>query len=75
MTRLDIQLKNMNDVQSFVNITNAYPFHIAVRQDNALIDAKSLMGILSLDHTRPIIVEAYGNEGHVLNDALSAFML
>ena len=73
MFRLDVHLKDIEAIKRFVNITNRYPFHIALRQDRALIDAKSLMGIFSLDHSRPVMVEAYGKEAHVLRDALEEF--
>ena len=73
MLRFDVHLKDIEAIRQFVNITNRYPFHIALRQDRALIDAKSLMGILSLDHSRPMMVEAYGVESQVLRDALDQF--
>ena len=73
MFRLDVYLKDAEAIKSFVNITNRYPFHIALRQDRALIDAKSLMGIFSLDHSKPMMVEAYGVDTHVLREALEEF--
>ena len=56
MFRLDVHLKDIEAIKRFVNITNRYPFHIALRQDRALIDAKSLMGVLSLDLNRVLTV-------------------
>ena len=73
MIRLDIHLKKPEDISHFVNITNRYPFHIALRQDRVLIDAKSLMGICSLDHRRPVTVEAYGKGD--LHEALRKFVV
>ena len=73
MFRINIRLRDTNDVRSFVNITNRYPFQIALRQDRALIDAKSLMGIISLDHRKPITVEAYGNHANALHDELERY--
>jgi len=70
---LDVALKDSEAIRTFVNITNQYPFPISLRQGHYCIDAKSLMGIFSLDLAKPITVEAYGTQASVLNDDLRKF--
>ena len=60
MTTAKIMLSSINDVKNLVNIVNKYDFDI---------DAKSIMGIFSLDLTKSIKVEAHTeNSEEFLND-------
>ncbi len=73
MQTFDILLGATDDVRRFVNLSNRYAFSIALRQDRALIDAKSLLGILSLDLTKPITVEVYSSHCQEFLDELAAY--
>ncbi len=54
-----IMLKSIKDVQNLVNLVNKYDFDIDLISDRYVIDAKSIMGIYSLDLTKPISVRAH----------------
>lgn len=54
--QLVIQLKTIKDVKDFVTKTSSYAFDMYVQCGNFVVDAKSLMGILSLDLERPFIL-------------------
>ena len=56
MHTVDIFLRNTAQIQSFANLVNSYPFTIALRQGRAVTDAKSILGIYSLDLTKPVTV-------------------
>ena len=56
---LNIRLGAAEEIRSFVNLANHYPFPIILRQDRYAVDAKSLLGICSLDLRTSITVEAY----------------
>ena len=73
MHTLDIILRETADIQSFANLVNEYPFTISLRQGRAVIDAKSILGIYSLDLTKPVIVEVYSNQAGELLDALQKY--
>ena len=73
MHTLDIILRETTDIQSFANLVNEYPFTISLRQGRAVIDAKSILGIYSLDLTKPVIVEVYSNQAGELLDALQKY--
>ena len=74
MHTFDIVLKDTTDIQSFANLVNQYPFTISLRQGRAVIDAKSILGIYSLDLTKPVIIEVYSNQASELLEALQKFV-
>ena len=53
-----IKLNTINEVKEFVNIVLQCPYDVDLVSGRYVIDAKSLMGIFSLDLTRPIDLEA-----------------
>ena len=53
-----IKLNTINEVKEFVNIVLQCPYDVDLVCGRYIIDAKSLMGIFSLDLTRPIDLEA-----------------
>ena len=57
MKTFDISLKSINDVKDFVNIVNRYDFDVDLSSGRYIVDAKSIMGIFSLDLRKPIRVE------------------
>ncbi len=70
MHAFDIILRDTADIQSFANLVNDYPFTISLRQGRAVTDAKSILGIYSLDLTKPVTVEVYSNMAGELLEAL-----
>lgn len=59
MKTFHIMLKSINDVKDFVNIVNRYDFDVDLTSGRYIVDAKSIMGIFSLDLSKPIKVEAH----------------
>jgi phosphocarrier protein HPr len=59
MKSFNIILKSINDVKDFVNIVNKYDFDVDLSSGRYIVDAKSIMGIFSLDLSKPIKVEAH----------------
>ena len=73
MHTLDIQLRSTAEIQIFANLVNDYPYTISLRQGRAVTDAKSILGIYSLDLTRPVTVEIYSNQAGDLLDQLEKY--
>ena len=73
MHAFDIILRDTADIQSFANLVNDYPFTISLRQGRAVTDAKSILGIYSLDLTKPVTVEVYSNMAGELLEALQKY--
>lgn len=59
MTKTQIILSNVKDVRDFVNLVVLVDYEVDLAQGRYLIDAKSIMGIFSLDLLSPITVIAH----------------
>ena len=57
MKTLVIKLDTINDVKNFVNIVSKYDFDMDLMSGRYAVDAKSIMGIFSLDLAKPIKME------------------
>ena len=62
MKELHIQLKTIDDVKDFVNIVSKCSYDVDLSSGRYVVDAKSIMGIFSLDLSKPIKVEIYSND-------------
>lgn len=62
MTTFNISLSSINSVKNFVNAVNKYDFDVDLTSGRYVVDAKSIMGIFSLDLSKPIILEAHCTE-------------
>lgn len=67
MQTFNLLLSSINDVKDFVNIVSKYDFDVDLTSGRYVVDAKSIMGIFSLDLSRPIKVEVH-------DDNCEAFM-
>jgi phosphotransferase system HPr-like phosphotransfer protein len=63
MRTFNILLKSINDVKDFVNISNRYDFDVDLTSGRYVVDAKSIMGIFSLDLSKSIKVEIHCDDG------------
>jgi phosphocarrier protein HPr len=59
MKTFNIMLRSINDVKDFVNFSNRYDFDVDLTSGRYIVDAKSIMGIFSLDLSKPIKVEVH----------------
>ncbi len=57
-----ILLGTINDVKEFVQIVSGYDFDIDLVSGRYAVDAKSIMGIFSLDLAKPIEVKVHCTE-------------
>lgn len=57
MYTTSIFLSSIEAVKNFVTLTNRYNFPINLATDKYKIDAKSIMGIFSLDLSKPLTLE------------------
>ena len=54
---IQINLNNINDVKNFVTITQSIPEETILKSGKYVVDAKSIMGVFSLDLSKPITLE------------------
>ncbi|MCR4888245.1 MAG: HPr family phosphocarrier protein [Ruminococcus sp.] len=62
MTKATVSLQQINDVKDFVNIVMKYDFDIDLVSGRYAVDAKSIMGIFSLDLSKPIELNAHTDD-------------
>lgn len=75
MKTFNIQLNSINDVKVFVNTVNKYSCDIDLTSGRYVVDAKSIMGIFSLDLSKPIKVEIFDDNCDTLVKELEEFMV
>ena len=62
MKTCTVLLSSINDVKNFVNIVSKYDCDIDLASGRYVVDAKSIMGIFSLDLSKPITVEIQSDD-------------
>ena len=70
-----IQLNAINDVKEFVNTVMRFNCDIDLVSGRYAIDAKSIMGIFSLDLSKPIELVAHTEDPDELVKAISKFIV
>ncbi len=75
MSTFKIMLSSINDVKNFVNIVNKYDFDIDLISDRYVVDAKSIMGIFSLDLTKAIVIEAHTEDPESFESELKPYIV
>ena len=72
MCQKQIKLNAKEDVQEFVRAAGKCDFDIDVFYNRIIIDAKSILGVLSMDLTRELTVRCYG-ESKRFNEVMAKF--
>lgn len=62
MKSIQISLNSIEKVKQFVNLINAYDCDFDLSSGRYIIDAKSIMGIFSLDLGKPLRLDIYDDE-------------
>lgn len=75
MKTTTILLNTINDVKVFVNTVMKYEFDVDLISGRYAIDAKSIMGIFSLDLSKPIMLEAHSDNADQLFNELKEFVV
>lgn len=75
MSKFTVQLRSINDVKEFVRIVNDFPYDVDLASGRYIVDAKSIMGIFSLDLTQPIEVEIHNDNAEDLRNKLQLFII
>ena len=74
MKTVTIRLSLVENVNKFVNIVGRYPFDMDLRAGRHVVDAKSILGIFSLDLSRPITLEIYSEDCDQLLTEIQPFI-
>lgn len=72
---LTVRVNGVKEAQALCNAVAAFPFDIDLRQHRYVVDAKSILGILSLDLGQPLQLDAYTDDVSTLKSALGDFII
>lgn len=62
MKSVKISLEMAQKVKEFVAVTQDCPYEILLKSGKYVVDAKSILGIFSLDLSQPLTVEIYSED-------------
>ncbi len=74
MKSVTIRLSLVENVNKFANLVSRYPFEMDLRAGRHVVDAKSILGIFSLDLSRPITLEIYSDDCDDLLEEIKPFV-
>ena len=72
MQSVKISLNSIDKVKSFVNTISQFDCDFDLLSGRYVIDAKSIMGIFSLDLAHPIELRIHSEDSEFFNDILEA---
>ena len=75
MKTAQIKLSTIRDVQAFVAIATAFDGDVDLSSGRYVVDAKSIIGIFSLDLLSPITVTVHSGDADKLIEQLDAFLV
>ena len=75
MYETTISLQAINDVKDFVNTVMLFNYDIDLVSGRYAVDAKSIMGIFSLDLSKPIKLQEHTEDPEELIKAIDKFIV
>ena len=75
MKTVDIKLSSIEDVRKIVDIVSQYDIDIDLSSGRYIVDAKSIMGIFSLDLLKPIKLTAHSDNTDELFAEIKPYMI
>ncbi len=75
MKKVKIQLASIQAVKDFVGIVTGYDFDVDLASGRYAIDAKSIMGIFSLDLSNPIQLIAHTDNADKFIEDIKQFIV
>ena len=73
MKSITLSLETAQKVKEFVNVTQAFPCEILLKSGKYVVDAKSILGIFSLDLSKPVTAELYTDDGDEIIEQMKKF--
>lgn len=73
MTEIKIKLTAINDVKEFVETVNQYDFDCDITVSKYVVDAKSIMGLFSLDLSKELTLQLHTDDTKDLTEKIAKF--
>lgn len=75
MRTYQVKFNSIEDVKAFVNIANHFGYEIELQRDEYKVDAKSILGVLSLGIEVPLTVVADTLNASELKRELTPYLI
>ena len=75
MKSIFVRLSTIEAIRDFVSVVLTFDYEIDLRSGRYLIDAKSIMGIFSLDLLNPIELIAHTDDPSELHEKLKKYIV
>ena len=74
-TQITVSLNKITDISKFVALVSKCRDNVVVKSGHFAVNAKSLMGLYSLDLTKPLKVEFYGDTPCEVKEGMKKFIV
>ncbi len=75
MTEFNVKITTINDVKKFVSTVMTFDYDIDLVSGRYAIDAKSIMGIFSIDLSKELKLVAHTDDAAELKEAVNEFIV
>lgn len=75
MTQMKIRLSAISDVKEFVEIASRCSYDIDITVGKYVVDAKSIMGLFSLDLSKDLTLDAHTDDANNLAQQIEKFIV
>ncbi|MGN0429957.1 MAG: HPr family phosphocarrier protein [Acetatifactor sp.] len=72
MNMIKVQFRGLDSVKNFVNILSKFDNDFDIVDKRYVIDAKSIMGLFSLDLTHPLDLKIYSEDEAVVKSVIES---
>ena len=74
-TKVMVLLDKITDIKEFVNLVSKCNDDVTIGSGRFAVDAKSIMGLFSLDLSKPLKVEFYGDIPYEVKEGMKKFIV
>lgn len=75
MKKMKVVFKNVDEISNFVDIVSKYPYEMDLAKGRIVIDAKSLLGIVTLGVLNEVDLIIHSDSWDGLGDEISNFVV
>ena len=73
--KITVSLDKVTDIKDFVSLVSKCSDDVTIGSGRFAVDAKSIMGLFSLDLTKPLKVEFYGRVPYEVREGMKKFII
>ena len=74
-TKIMVLLDKITDIKDFVNLVSKCTDDVTIGSERFKVNAKSIMALFSLDLTKPLKVEFYGDIPYEVKEGMKKFIM